>query len=368
MPSFHGNLSRRTLATIVPLSFIGAGIVWKVWHLRRSSERTKMALDGLVSTGRKARRHPTYWFPDGTLIVRIRSDAEEDTSFRIHSSLIYRKSRLIQRILPESPHGAEPTTISIPPELGLQIADFTAVLEHLYHDSPLSPGASFPHVAAILRASGGDTLDMPDVHSLARSYVVSMFPSGPVPFAHPSHLEEALALATAHRIPSIRKGIFYSIVTTSDFEPEEPESPVPDLSGSPASSNADDDSSKISAPLSQRHILPLADVERCRNLMTAIVEHYTPILFTPPATPHMACTDVFADKWMPLVIHPALASDGVYKPLESLESIKGIDWGAQGLCPACAREKREEWAQEQADIWEKMDKWLDLDAESDWTE
>ena len=28
-------------------------------------------------------------------------------------------------------------------------------------------------------------------------------------------------------------------------------------------------------------LLPLTDVERCRNLMTGLVDHFTPILFTP---------------------------------------------------------------------------------------
>ena len=71
----------------------------------------------------------------------------------------------------------------------------------------------------------------------------------------------------------------------------------------------------------------------------------------------MACTDVFADQWMALVIQSAIAGDGVYKPLETLEQIKQIDWGAKGLCPACVREKREEWTKEQEDVWEKMDGW-----------
>ncbi|KAH7924742.1 hypothetical protein BV22DRAFT_1012631 [Leucogyrophana mollusca] len=304
----------------------------------------------------KARHHPTYWFSDGSLIVRVRTDNDTDTLFKVHSNLIRRHSRYVQCIVAESsPGDVELQTISIPPELGLRIEDFTALLEHLYHDSPLSPEAPFPHVAAILRATCSDRLDMPAVHSLAQSYFTSMFPSGPTPFTHPNHLEEALALATTHQIPSVRKGIFYSLVTTSDFEPDESEltSPVP--SGSPAAQSGP---TVILPPLSQRHVLPPADVDRCRNLMTGIVEHFTPILFTPPATPHMACTDVFADKWMLLVIQPALTSDGVYKPLEMLEEIKAINWEEQGLCPACVREKREEWTQEQVDVWKNMDAWL----------
>ena len=96
------------------------------------------------------------------------------------------------------------------------------------------------------------------------------------------------------------------------------------------------------------------------TLMTRFIEHFTPILFTPAATPHMACTDVFADSWMKLVIQPALDNDGVYKPLETLERMKNIDWDKEGLCPSCVVEKREEWSEEQRTVWRLMDTWLEL--------
>jgi hypothetical protein len=97
--------------------------------------------------------------------------------------------------------------------------------------------------------------------------------------------------------------------------------------------------------------------------MTNIIEYFTPILFTPPATPHMACTDVFAETWMTLVIQPALESDAVYKPLETLERMKSVDWAEKGLCPACVREKREEWTVEQEVIWKRVDGWLEIGGE-----
>lgn len=72
----------------------------------------------------------------------------------------------------------------------------------------------------------------------------------------------------------------------------------------------------------------------------------------------MVCTDVFADKWMSLVITPAISNSGVCKPLEMLEQIKQIDWATEGLCGVCIRDKTREWTQEQEDVWEKMDSWL----------
>jgi len=95
--------------------------------------------------------------------------------------------------------------------------------------------------------------------------------------------------------------------------------------------------------------------------MTQLIDHFTPLLFTPAATPHMACTDVFADTWMRLVIQPALEDDGVYKPLETLERMRGVDWAKEGLCESCVLEKMEEWRGEQEEVWRLMDKWLGLE-------
>lgn len=92
--------------------------------------------------------------------------------------------------------------------------------------------------------------------------------------------------------------------------------------------------------------------------MKGIIEHFTPILFTPATTSHMACTDVFAETWMQLVIQPAIENDGVYKPLETLQKVIDIDWGYHGLCPPCVIDKRAEWQREQEDIWEKIDSWI----------
>jgi hypothetical protein len=69
---------------------------------------------------------------------------------------------------------------------------------------PLSAEAPFSHVAAILRVSSPDQLDLPGVHCSARAYIMAMFPQGPRPFAHPSSsLEEALTLVHSYQIPLV---------------------------------------------------------------------------------------------------------------------------------------------------------------------
>ena len=200
-----------------------------------------------------------------------------------------------------------------------------------------------------------------------------MFPSGPRPFVHPDCLEEALELASEYNIPvsdlcwdsspklmqeelQIRKGVLYSLVTTSNFDTETED--TTNLS-THAALPAQVPNSTPAAPILVRgHVLSASDARTCRGLMKGIMEHFTPILFTPTTTSHMACTDVFAETWMQLVIQPAIENDGVYKPLETLQSIIDIDWGYHGLCSSCVVEKRAEWRKEQEDIWEKIDNWI----------
>jgi len=61
---------------------------------------------------------------------------------------------------------------------------------------------------------------------------------------------------------------------------------------------------------------------------------------------------------MSLVIQPAIEDDGVYKPLETLQRMKEIDWASYGLCASCVVEKEEEWTDEQRRVWELMDEWI----------
>ena len=145
----------------------------------------------------------------------------------------------------------------------------------------------------------------------------------------------------------IRKGLYYSIVTSSSFDI--------DTGGSLGLFT---DGPVINTETNASALATTSLAQRCTYLMHQIIGHFTPILFTPATSSHMACTDVFADKWMTLVIKPALECDGVYKPLETLQKMIEIDWGKEGLCSACVVEKKAEWKDEQEMVWAKMDEWL----------
>jgi len=103
------------------------------------------------------------------------------------------------------------------------------------------------------------------------------------------------------------------------------------------------------------------DVRLCENLMMRVIDHFTPILFTPATTPHMGCTDVFADTWMTCVISPAIESGGVYRPIETLERMRSLDWVKHGLCSACVEEKDKEWREEQENVWNMIERWLEME-------
>ncbi|OSD08239.1 hypothetical protein PYCCODRAFT_1429301 [Trametes coccinea BRFM310] len=290
------------------------------------------------STYPTLRRHARYWLDDGSLIVRAQDDI-----YKVHRTLLDRHSKILASLRPSSNDTNNNqqivdglVVVHIPDELEVRSEDFEALLEHLYHDAPINDSSSFPKVASVLRASSKDQLDFPAIHTLARNRLEEMFPSGPEVSFTSEHAEEALTLAVKHDIPSIRKALYYSIATHSH--------------------DHDADSTDPSAPRRPKLSPDLS--ARCNALLEKLISHFTPILFTVATANHMACTDVLAEKWMPLVIQSALDDNGLCRPLETLERIIAIDWAAEGLCADCVRDKTEEWRGEQRDIWERMDEWL----------
>ncbi|KAF5378351.1 hypothetical protein D9615_008761 [Tricholomella constricta] len=319
-------------------------------------------------------RHPVFWFNDGSVVFRV-----QDHAFKVHRTLLSRHSRFFAY----SDHAHVPTStnlnvasdleyeihIVVDPSRRVQVKDVEVLLEHFYHDAPLFSEVRFPRLAAVLRVSSPLQLDFPSIHALARERLNSIFPSPVLPLFRPEDPEEALALAKEYEIPSMQKALYYHFVTSSDAHLDDEATlelgPTP-LPSDPETVEAPEHlgpDPNAHAQHASRRPLSLTDAKLCTRLMTRLIDHFTPILFTPPATPHMACTDVFADTWMALVIQPAIENDGVYKPLETLEGMKNTDWEKKGLCRGCVKEKEEEWTREQRVIWGAMDGWLGLGVE-----
>ncbi|KAG6828910.1 hypothetical protein H0H92_006361 [Tricholoma furcatifolium] len=264
----------------------------------------------------------------------LKTETEYNTLFigsTMAQSLLSRHSRFFEVTNSSSDVVEKDTFITVDRSRNVRSKDVEVLLEHIYHD---------------------------------RQRLIAMIPSEYSPSYLPDDPEDALYLATEYELPSMRKAMYYHFVTSpeSPFDTSSESTQTLDGSSTPTSEpeKAPAGEQRVDAhiPTSQFH------GQLCARLMERIIEYFTPILFTPPATPHMACTDVFADTWMRLVITPAIENNGVYKPLETLERIKGIDWEKEGLCEACVKEKNEEWSEEQQNIWKAMDAWLELTAET----
>jgi hypothetical protein len=123
--------SRRVLLTLVPISL---AVGWTYWSSQRTANNKASLHTSLMTTEpQNVRQHPTYWFDDGSIIVRSRDTSNEDVCFKLHESLLRRQSRFVQKTLDS---GTSATLeVLIPRELGVQVHDLTALLEHLYHDT-----------------------------------------------------------------------------------------------------------------------------------------------------------------------------------------------------------------------------------------
>ncbi|KAG6865149.1 hypothetical protein C0991_004831 [Blastosporella zonata] len=271
-------------------------------------------------------RHPVFWFNDGSIVFRV-----ENQTFKVHRTLLSRHSRFFASATINVDSGSDlplDSYVLVDQDRSVRAKDVEVLLEHFYHDASLHSEVQFSRLAAALRVSSPQQLDFPAIHTLSRKQLNLIIPSQYSPESLPEDPEEALALATEYELPSMRKALYYHFVTS-------PESPF-DASSETASPEASPAPETLSAVAHPRPLSP-ADAKLCTQLMERLIDYFTPVLFTPPATPHMACTDVFADTWMSLVIQPAIEDDGVYKPLETLERIKSIDWAKAGLCKAAGR-------------------------------
>ncbi|KAK0467948.1 uncharacterized protein EV420DRAFT_1502073 [Desarmillaria tabescens] len=294
------------------------------------------------------KQHPVFWFPDGLTILGL-----EDHLFRVHTTVLCRHSIYFSDIFENASVVGKQRELSAGLDgcnfldlnsRQVSVVDLVSLLEHLYHDVSLLSSTDFSRIGSLLRITSKEQLDFPAFHELARHKLSTLFPEGPVPYFNCDYSGEALDLATRYQLEPLFKRLFYTVVTTAQFH---------EVNDNDAHPNG-----MAETPI--QITISTENGRRCEELMANLINHFTPILFTPPATSHMACTDVFADKWMPLVIQPALEDDGVYKPLESLERIKLIDWRKEGLCASCVEDKKVEWTEEQETVWNLIDGWLGL--------
>lgn len=127
--------SRRVLLTLIPVSLAAGWTYWLSWRTTSSKAKLLPTSDMPIAEPHNVRQHPTYWFKDGSIVIRSRSVSNGEVRFKLHESLLRRQSRFVQRMLDNRTSADSEEIVLIPPELGIQVHDLTALLEHLYHDT-----------------------------------------------------------------------------------------------------------------------------------------------------------------------------------------------------------------------------------------
>ncbi|GAW09704.1 hypothetical protein LENED_011882 [Lentinula edodes] len=242
-------------------------------------------------------RHPTYWFNDGDTILHqkfLSNHDDNDIVYRIHHSkfswpespkfLPSSSSRTMAEIdldeeLLDGLNGCK--YVVLEHEQAIDANDLVVLLDHFYGKSVLCPESDLTtRIVPILRITSPDQLNIPTLHEEAKNYFVRSFPNNAQELAkfQGQCAEEAMALAIQYDIRQPQKPLLYYLATQTHLELHD----------------ADSQDSRTSVSTLSH------------TISTHMISLFTPLLFTPPPTSHMECTDALAEHWMPLVIAPAI--------------------------------------------------------------
>ncbi|KAF9052562.1 hypothetical protein BDP27DRAFT_1433802 [Rhodocollybia butyracea] len=288
-------------------------------------------------------RHPIYWFEDAdTILYQQSTQKNNEMLFRIHPSRFSSAKFLshfsssddvFNTLLTDERdlHGCK--YVILKRENAIDGSDLVALLDHIYGRNVLSAESDRSLVSAILRVTSPNHLDFPSLYKEAKKYFGDLFPKDAQGVAkfRCDHAEDALALAIQNDIRECQKPLLYYVATQTENDAFSAQVP-----------------SSVSSSITKR----------AHDLSAKLIEHFTPLLFTPPPTGHMACTDALAEHWMPLVISPAIDNYAMGQPLQRLEAIKTVDWKRYGLCETCLKDKIDEWTEEQTAVWDLVDGWI----------
>ncbi|KAK1236377.1 hypothetical protein PQX77_000361 [Marasmius sp. AFHP31] len=284
-------------------------------------------------------RHEKYWFEDGDMLLHHRYPDPKihDTLYKIHSSKL--SSRNLHTTKPPFDWEDQATVdlsnchyALLDEASNVDREDLLELLDHVYGSNSHAQ-SDYRRIASLLRISSPSQLDIPQLHDEARARFESLVPNEPENLAtfRCDWAEDAMALSIQYQITEVQKPLLYYLIAHSHldtFPPWVQPNTVDDIT------------------------------ERVETIMPRLIDQFTPIIFTPPPTSHMECTDIVADRWMSLVIAPALEGGGTGKPLEVLDAMKALNWEKEGVCGDCTRDKRDEWTEEQRTIWRLLDGWI----------
>ncbi|KAJ3784501.1 hypothetical protein GGU10DRAFT_388255 [Lentinula aff. detonsa] len=312
-------------------------------------------------------RHPLYWFDDGDTILHheiLNNHDYSGTLYRIHlskfasvkspefssssqlvtepgldpsddglpklESLQTTADGILERDILSNNHGCK--YIVLGRERAINVNDLVALLDHVYGENVLSSKSDFNRITSILRITSPNQLDIPALYEEAIGYFIDLFPNDAQELStfKCEFTEQAMVLALQHNIRQPQKALIYYLATQTHLD------------------------SDFSVPLPNQTTISTLS----HTISSNLISFFTPLLFTPPPTSHMECTDALAGYWMPLVISPAIEDSAMGKPLQTLERMKNVNWTEYGICEECVRDKREEWTEEQSRVWKLMDEWI----------
>jgi hypothetical protein len=109
--------------------------------------------------------------------------------------------------------------------------------------------------------------------------------------------------------------------------------------------------------LSRDDICLLVDIrERLTNAWVLAVASAPRVVCRDPAD---NC-DIPAHLWVNLVHESGIFRENLYDPLNGLQKLQEVDWLAEGLCKRCIMLRNDGWSQQQDELRENLDLWLDL--------
>ncbi|KAJ3827135.1 hypothetical protein EV361DRAFT_147655 [Lentinula raphanica] len=309
-------------------------------------------------------RHPTYWFEDGDTILHhkmlINDDHESETLYRIHfskltsagspeffkssSQHVTNLSDDVLKVEFSKPMVVDTLDEDISNDLNgcnyvvldrksaIDIQDLAHLLDHVYGERKLNAKSDLPRIISLVHITGPDQLNMPALHEEAKMHFVDSLPGNSQELAcfQCECAERAMALAIRYDISQARKSLLYYLATQTHQE------------------------LNVSIPSHIHNTIS----NLSHSVSSNLISFFTPLLFTPPPTSHMECTDALAEHWMPLVISPAIDDSAMGKPLQTFEKMKNVNWTKYGICEDCVEDKKKEWSEEQDKVWELMDGWI----------
>ncbi|KDQ10143.1 hypothetical protein BOTBODRAFT_68750 [Botryobasidium botryosum FD-172 SS1] len=345
-------------------------------------------------------RHPKFWFRDGNVVIRV-----EGQVFRLHSSILGAKSPYFTKLFSVKNEGEIKEVIEGCEVFDLrgESRDFMALLDALYGNLTRlclvgNVAPSFFTISCLLRAS--HKWDVPAYKAWAIEALSHRWPSKlnqPDQEKISDFSRQIIVLCRECDVTSLLKPAFYGLLrltrlgTGNNANSEEVEEGIVtsgiiengegntegigedavthNSSNKPLLHSYYHDRSKgwmdRDTTLSSNDTsLAIYLLEYATQTWIAFFRQPPSYLFLSDKASHSSrtakCSQIFKELWPIHVTGSGFVEDGWFDPLGALQTIKDINWEAEGICASCASECRARWEKKRRNIWEEIDRKLGL--------